>query len=75
MYTKTFRILIPITKIKQNFQRHILIIMLHLNNKYIFLYIILTKSKKNKKTNIPASTGYLTFSIKLLIFSVDLYLN
>ena len=70
MYNKTFRTLIPITKIKQNFQRHILIIMLHLNNKYIFLYIILTKTKKNKK-NKQASTGYLTFSIKLLIISVD----
>ena len=70
MYTKTFRTLIPITKIKQNFQRHILIIMLHLNNKYIFLYIILTKTKKKQK-NKQASTGYLTFSIKLLICSVD----
>ena len=49
MYNKTFRTLIPITKIKQNFQRHILIIMLHLNNKYIFLYIILTKTKKKQK--------------------------
>ena len=71
MYTKTFRILIPITKIKQNFQRHILIIMLHLNNKYISLYIIFTKNKKNKKKSKQASTGYLTFSIKLLIISVD----
>ena len=34
---------------KQNFQRHILIIILHLNNTYIFLYIILPKTKKNKK--------------------------
>ena len=46
MYAKTFRTLIPINKIKQSFQRHILIIILHLNNKYIFLYIILTKNKK-----------------------------
>ena len=71
MYTKTFRILIPITKIKQNFQRHILIIKLHLNNKYISLYIILTKNQKNKKKSKQASTGYLAFSIKLLIISVD----
>ena len=49
MYTNTFRTLLPITKNKQNFQRHILIIMLHLNNKYIFLYIILTKTKKKQK--------------------------
>jgi hypothetical protein len=49
MHTKTFRTLIPIRKIKQHLQRHILIIMLHLNNKYIFLYIILTKRKKTKK--------------------------
>jgi hypothetical protein len=68
MYTKIFRTLIPIKIIKQNFQRHILIIILHLNNKYIFLYIILTKTKKLTK---QTSTGYLTFSIKLLIFSVD----
>ena len=75
MYTKTFRTLIPIKKIKQNFQRHILIIILHLNNTYIFLYIILPKTKKKQKEPKQTSTGYLTFSIKLLIFSVDLYRN
>jgi hypothetical protein len=51
MYTKTFRTLIPIKKVKQNFQRHILIIMLHLNNKYMSLYIILTKKQKKTKRN------------------------
>ena len=51
MYAKTFRTLIPINKIKQNFQRHILIIMLHLNKKYIFLNIILTKNKIKQKKN------------------------
>jgi hypothetical protein len=34
-----------------NFQRHILIIMLHLNNKYMSLYIILTKKQKKTKRN------------------------